>query len=169
MSEINNKDELWRVIATGVLNELEAKMQAVAGESTDKLKLLNERRDFLAWARVEFVLATALGFAFSESVRGALWDLVQRGADYDPQIAPQDPPFVTGATVTGGNTLVADAPPEGYTTTVYQLVGRTFTLIGPLADNPSSGAGNYVLSNAVTDPGSLSSPGLPSLFLALTS
>jgi len=169
MSEINNKDELWRVIATGVLNEMAALMQTIAGISLDMLKQLNERQAFTHWAKVQF--AQSLNFGFSEGTRGGLWDLVQVGADYDPHIATQDPPFVTGATVTGGDTLEADAQPEGYTTMVYQLPAaeRTFTLIGTLAENPTPGAGNYVLVNAVTDPDSTSLPGLPSLFLTLTS
>lgn len=61
--------------------------------------------------------------------------------------------------------LTADAPPEGYTLYVYAFNGLTFAELGPLAENSTPSAGNYVLSTRNDSTETLS---LPSAFLAVT-
>jgi len=162
MTTINN--ELWRVVATGGLNTLLAEMQSITNIDT-RAQLL-DKRDFLRWLRVELAGAGSLAFAVGESVLGLLWDEVQASAYYAPVLRDQDVTLVENASTSGGDTLTADAAPEGYTTYVYSFNGLTFTEVGDLVGNSQPGAGTYVLANKRDSDGALS---LPSLFLTLTS
>jgi len=156
-------DELWRVIASGGLNLLLAEMQSITNIDT-RARLL-DKRNFLSWLRVELAASGSLAFAINDSVLGLLWDQVQTDAYYAPVLKEQDPPLVENASTSGGNTLTADAAPEGYTIMVYEFDGLTFTEVGTLAEHSQPGAGDYVLV-AMDD--SNEALGLPSLFLTLT-
>jgi len=161
MTTVN--DELWRVVASGGLNLLLDEMQSIADIDT-RARLL-DKRDFLRWLRVELAAPGSLAFAVTESTLGLLWDEVQGSAYYAPVLRAQSVPLVTGAAVSGGDTLTADAAPEGCTTYVYAFDGLVFAEVGPLADNAQPGAGNYVLVNKRDTDGVTS---LPSLFLTTT-
>jgi hypothetical protein len=155
--------ELWRVVASGGLALLLSEMQAITNIDT-RARLL-DKRDFLAWLRVELGAPGSLAFAVSNGVLGLLWDEVQASTYYAPELREQDPPMATGAAVSGGDTLEADSAPAGYTTTVFVFDGLTFAEVGPLATNSQPGAGNYVLALVDDESGEV---GLPSLFLTLT-
>lgn len=157
-------DELWRVVASGGLNLLLTEMQSIA--NIDSRARLLDKRNFLAWLRVELAAPGSLAFAVNESVLGDLWDEVQTDAYYAPALRTQDPPLVTGGAVSSGNTLTADAAPANHTTTVYSFDGLTFLEVGALATNSQPGAGNYVL--ALMDDNDSDKISLPSLFLTLT-
>ena len=139
-------------------------MQSITNIDT-RARLL-DKRDFLRWLRVELAGSGSLAFAVDESVLGLLWDEVQASAYYAPVLRDQDVPMVENASTSGGDTLIADAAPEGYTTYVYSLDGITFSEVVDLAGNSQPGVGNYVLANKRDSDGALS---LPSLFLTLTS
>lgn len=156
--------ELWRAVASGGLAALLSEMQAIT--HPDTLKQLNISRDFVRWLRVELASPGSMSFALSEATLGLLWDEVQATANYSPELRDQEPPFVSGTTTSGGDTLVADTPDEGYTAMVYEFDGLEFALVGTLAANSQPGTGNYVL--VLHDDGS-GAVGLPSSFLALTS
>lgn len=155
-------DELWRVIASGGLNLLIAEMQGIADIDT-RARLL-DRRDFLSWLRVELADSGSLAFAISESVLGLLWDEVQTGAYYAPELRQQAVELVESA-ASDGETLTADAPGSGLTTYVWRFNGLAFSEVGTLADNSQPSAGSYVLANKHDLSGALS---LPSLFLTVS-
>lgn len=167
-------DELWRVWASGGFNLLLAKMQSVT--NIDLRARLLDGRDHLSWLRVELAASGSLAFAVSSSVLGLLWDEVQTSAYYAPELREQAVPIVTGATVTGGDTLEADPAPEGYETLVYSFNnGLTFAEIGLLSEHSTPGTGNYVLASVEFTAGVDEAPdvygavSLPSLFLTTTS
>lgn len=157
--------ELWRIVASGGLTLLLNEMMSIA--DIDTRARLNERRDFLAWLRVELAASGSLAFAVSEKTLGLLWDEVQASAYYAPELREQTIPLVEGATTSGGNTLEAGAAPEDHTTMVYSFDGLTFTEVGDLAGHDIPGKGDYVLANIIS--GNSAQFSLPSLFLALAS
>ena len=164
------KNELWHAIAGGLLNTWLAELVAIT--NIDTRQVLELKSVWPNWLRVKSI--GAMGYTASDNTIGLLYDEIPDRI-YDIAIRDQvtvgKPPLVENASVSGGNTLVCDAPGSGYETHVFSWNSgtREFELVGELSTNNQPGAGYYILVNTFeADPGKVY--GLPcGEFLQLTS
>ena len=167
MAEIN---ELWQAVAGGLLAAWEAKLAACTSQADREIQ--DTRNAWPGWLTAQSY--GAMGHTMSQDTLGLLYDEIPHRVSNPTirdQIAAGKPPFVVSAAVSGGNTLTCVAPGAPIVTMVYKWLNdgtRRWEQIGLLTDDPSPGAGVYVLVNKSQDT-SAGVVGLPSLFLTLTS
>lgn len=157
---VNN--EFWRIVASGLFDGLLDDLIAVTSRDGRQLMIENGAFSGKLWR----ACYDSLGYVVDQRSINECWNYVADPV-YNPQLRDDVPPMAEGAGASGGNTLVADVPPVGFTVQVYSWDFTEFTLLGTLAENSQPGAGNYVL--ALVDDENENNVGLPSLFLELTS
>ncbi len=150
--------EFWNLVASGLWNTLLADLTGVTNRDARRLMIDNKAFTGKLW-RASF---DTLAYVPAQTSIQSCWDYID-DRYYNPQLIDNVPPFVTGAAVTGGDTLVGDAL-AGYTIQVYAWDFVEFSLLGDLAGNATPGAGNYVLAYKEDVDGVT---GLPSLYLTI--
>jgi len=154
------QNEFWRVVASGLFQALLDDLVAVTNRDA-RHRMIENGAFTGALYRACY---DSLGYVVGSQAINLCWSYMADSV-YNPHLRDDIPPMVSGAAVSGGDTLVADAPPEGYAIYVYMWDYTTFTEVGLLSENNQPGADVYVL--ALVDDENPMNVGLPSSFLTL--
>jgi hypothetical protein len=149
--------ELWRIVASGLIDSLLAEYVAVTNR--DARTILEQRGCFLGV--MHKLCYISLGYVpTSMSVMNAMSFIQDK--EYDPKIV-YIYPRPTGAKVTNGK-LVCDTPPTGYVAHVFSWNYTNFIYVGLLSEHDNPGVGVYVIS---LKPDGIEDYGPPSAFLTI--
>lgn len=144
------------MVASGMVEETLTTLVAIS--SKDTRAVLESSGALQGWFRTRS--AVPFGFAPSLEAVSACLAFIENKR-YAPSLSdryikPQN------AAVQGGNTLVADAPPEPFQLFVYSWNYVQFTRLGLLSENNQPGAGIYVIV-----PEAQTQIGVPSFYLQI--
>jgi hypothetical protein len=154
--------ELWRVVASGLLDAMLADMVAVTDRDARHRLWREYGNAFLGKLALDGY--STLAYIVSAETLGLCWDHIV-DPTYNPSIQ-ENVARPVNAAVSGGDTLVCDDPGEGFVPTVFSWDFTVFTELGPLSANATPGIGFYVIAIRDENRGIDS---LPSAFLETTS